>query len=80
MLFFHHSLIYFSLQLIVYLFKGKDHVEVPMIPLLEGLGNDTFNPLDLSSMNGLGNLIPPSLTLGLSDRSLSLIIDYKVST
>ena len=29
------------------LFKGKDLVEVPMIPPLLGLGNDTSCPLDL---------------------------------
>ena len=62
------------------LFKGKDLVEVPMIPPLKGLRNDTSNPLDLSLVNGLGNLIPLSLVLSLSDWSLSLIIDYKVST
>ena len=62
------------------LFKGKDLVEVPMISPLGCLGNDTSNPSDLSSVNGLGNLIPPSLVLSLLDRSLSLIIDYKVST
>ena len=77
---FSYCPIYFSIQLIVYSFKGKDLVEVPMIPPLKGLGNDTFNPLDLSSVNGLGNLIPPSLMLSLLHRLLSLIIDYKVST
>ena len=80
MLFFHHSLIYFSLQLLVYLFKGKDLVGVSMILPLRGLGNDASNPLDLSSVNGFGNLILPSFALSLSDRLLSLIIDYKVST
>ena len=62
------------------LFKGKDLVEVPMIPPLMGLGNDTSNPLDLSSVNGLGNLILPSFALSLSDRSLYLITDYKFLT
>ena len=79
MLFFHHNPIYFSLQLLVYLFKGKDLVGVSMILPLRGLGNDTSNPSDLSSVNGLGNLIPPSLALSLSNRSLFFIIDYKVS-
>ena len=62
------------------LFKGKDLVEVSMIPPLRGLGNDTSNPSDLSSVNNLGNLIPPSFALSLSDRSLSLITDYQLST
>ena len=51
------------------LFKGKDLVEVLMIPPLLGVGNDTSNPLNLSSVNGLGNLIPLSFVLNLSDRS-----------
>ena len=80
MLFFHDRTIYFSLQLLVYLFNGKDLVGVSMIPPLRGLGNDTSNPLYLSSVNGLENLILPSLTLSLSNQSLSLIIYYKVST
>ena len=52
-----------------YSFKGKDLVEVPMLPPMMGLGNGNSYPLSLSSVNGLGNLIPPSFVLNLSDRS-----------
>ena len=40
-----------------------------LLPPLLGLGNDISYPLSLSLVNGLGNLIPPSFVLNLSDRS-----------
>ena len=60
--------IYFSVPSIVHLI-GKDLVGVSQLPPLLGLGNDTSYPLTFSSVNGLGNLIPPSFALNLSGRS-----------